>query len=256
MFTDEELLKIDLLCKESPEFGLIIRRFKEESKYMLSSVAHELRNPITLIHSTVQLMEARNPEVLNIKYWSELKNDINDTISLLGEYSSYNHSEDIHLSTVDLYELVKELKESFELLTRNQNIKITLDISDISKSNISSYPCDYIKMKQVFSNILRNATEAIDSDGHIHISVNANPDMLCKNIDGNTYMVITISNNGKKIEEEELPNIFNPFVTYKSGGTGLGLAIANKVIFSHLGSIQAYSDDEITSFHIMLPLFA
>jgi len=254
MFTDEEQFKIDSLCREIPELSHIIRRFKEESQYMLSSVSHELRNPITLIHSTVQLMESRNPEIANIKYWSQLKKDINDTISLLEEYSNYNHSEEIRLSSVDLFALINDLKDSFELYNQSKDIQIYLDASEISRNNIASYSCDRVKIKQVFSNILRNAVEAIAEKGFIHIDINADPALLCKNIDGNTYMIITISNNGRKIDEDELPNIFEPFTTYKAGGTGLGLSIASRVISSHGGSIQAFSDDDMTSFRIMLPI--
>ncbi|ROR23664.1 phospho-acceptor domain-containing protein [Mobilisporobacter senegalensis] len=254
MFTDEELYKIETLCREHPEFRHIMRRFKEESRYMLSSISHELRNPITLIHSTVQLMEKKNPEITQIPYWSQLRSDINYTISILEEYTNYNHSEEIRLSNVDLYELIDNIKNNFRLISNDKNINICLDASDISRKHIKSYSCDEIKMKQVFINIIKNAIEAISKKGFIHIEINADPALLCKNIDGNTYMVIIISNNGKKIEEDELPNIFEPFVTYKAGGTGLGLAIASRVISSHGGNIQAFSDDEITSFHIMLPL--
>lgn len=255
MFTDEELYKIESLCQEHPEFQHIIRRFREESQYMLSSISHELRNPITLIHSTVQLMEKKNPEIVQIPYWSQLKNDINYTISLLEEYSNYNHSEEIRLSTVDLYDLIKNIKDECNVMNADKNVKLYLEASQISRKNIRSYSCDVIKLKQVFVNIIKNAFEAIDEKGFIHIDINADPARLCKNIDGNIYMLITISNNGKKIPEDELPGIFEPFVTYKSGGTGLGLAIADRVITSHGGSIQVLSDDDITSFNIMLPLF-
>lgn len=254
MFTDEELYKIESLCQEHPELRHIIRRFKEESQYMLSSVSHELRNPITLIHSTVQLMEKKNPEIAQIPYWHQLRNDIDYTISLLEEYSNYNHSEEVRLSIVDLYNLINNIKDDCQVMNVDKNVTICLEASKISKANIRCYSCDSVKMKQVFVNIIKNGFEAIDKKGFIHIDINADPAKLCKNIDGNVYMLITISNNGKRIPEEELPSIFEPFVTYKAGGTGLGLAIANRVITSHGGTIQVFSDDNITSFNITLPL--
>lgn len=254
MFTDEEQFKIKYLCEEVPELSHIIRRYKEESQYILTSVSHELRNPITLIHSTVQLMERRNPSVAQIPYWSQLKDDINTTISLLNEYSDFNHSENVHWSTIDLYQLIHDVKCSFMTTCNDKDIKLTLDISDISKEHIASYSCDPVKIKQVLSNIIRNAIEAIDDNGLINIDVNANPARLCQNINGTTYMTITISNNGRKIDEDELPNIFEPFITYKTYGTGLGLAISNRIINSHGGRIQAYSEEDLTSFIISLPL--
>lgn len=254
MFTDEEQFKIKYLCEEVPELNYILRRYKEESQYILTSVSHELRNPITLIHSTVQLMERRNPEVTQLPYWSQLKDDINTTILLLNDYSEFNHSENIHWSTVNLHQLINDVKNSFEPTCIDKNISLSLDISDKSKEYIKEYSCDTVKIKQVLSNIIRNAIESIDNSGLITIDVNANPARLCKNINGTTYMTITISNNGKKIDEDELPNIFKPFITYKPNGTGLGLAISHRVIQSHGGSIQAYSEEDLTSFIISLPL--
>lgn len=124
IFTDEEQFKIKYLCEEVPELSHIIRRYKEESQYILTSVSHELRNPITLIHSTVQLMERRNPSVAQIPYWSQLKDDINTTISLLNEYSDFNHSENVHWSTIDLYQLIHDVKCSFMTTCNDKDIKL------------------------------------------------------------------------------------------------------------------------------------
>lgn len=254
MFTDEEQIKIKYLCEEIPELNHIIRRYKEECQYILSSVSHELRNPITLIHSTVQLMESRNPIVKQIPYWSQLKDDINTTILLLNDYSEYNHSEKINWSTINLYQLLLDVKSSFEPTCNTNDISLSIDISEKSQEYIASYSCDPVKITQVLSNIIRNAVEAIDNQGCITIDVNANPARLCENINGTTYMTIAISNNGSKIDEDELPNIFEPFVTYKTYGTGLGLAIANRIIIAHGGNIQVYSEEDLTSFIISLPL--
>lgn len=254
MFTEEELFKINTLRKENSDFAFIIDRFNEEQQYMLSSITHELRNPLTLINSTVQLIESKNPEVKTINYWYQLKDDIKDTVLLLQDFSTYNHSDDIILSEVNLLTLIQDLVKSFESFITNRDISITVESCENSLKYIEKYHCDYLKIKQAFTNIIKNAVEAISDSGFIHIAIHADPAKLCKNIDGNTYMIISISNNGQQIIETELVDIFKPFVTFKPCGTGMGLPISYKIISNHGGSIHVSSDEEVTSFQICLPL--
>lgn len=254
MFTELEQLEINALRDENSKFAHILDRYNEEQEYMLSSITHELRNPMTLIYSTVQLMESRNPEVKEIHYWNQIKEDIHDTILLLQDFSLYNHSDDINTSEVNLFKLFQELAKSFEATTTSNDINIILEASNVSMKNIEKYICDYIKLKQAFTNILKNAIEAISKHGTIHIDINAETSKLCKHINGNTYMIISITNNGPRILEDELYTMFKPFVTFKPFGSGIGLPISYKIITNHGGTIHVTSDDELTCFEISLPL--
>ena len=62
-------------------------------EYILSKFAHELRNPLTTLYSTVQFIEFQHPEVKNFKYWSNLTCDIEHMERLIGQLSDYTKSE-------------------------------------------------------------------------------------------------------------------------------------------------------------------
>ena len=73
-----------------------IQKLKEEYHLALSRISHEIRNPVTLINSSMQLMEAEHPEVAGIDLWSDMKKDMLFLRRLLDELSGYNNGEMIH----------------------------------------------------------------------------------------------------------------------------------------------------------------
>lgn len=252
MLSDEEQLEIKKLSNENPEFGSIVKRLNDESKFMLSRISHEIRNPLTLINSTLQLLESQNPEVLDIKYWDQINSDVKDLILLLDDLSKFNNGETLKSSNIDLLKLIKEVKNSFHTESKKRNINLSIHMNELAQNHFQSYFCDPIKMKQVFTNIIKNAIDAIRENGIIEINL----DKLSgkDSIDLNSFIKISISNTGKPIPKEEIETIFVPFITYKPGGTGLGLAITSKIIAAHSGTINVDSNESLTTFTIMLPI--
>ena len=63
----------------------------------ISTISHEIRNPLTLVYSTLQLIESQHPEVLTFSHWTELHQDIEYMKFLLEDLSSYNNGERLEL---------------------------------------------------------------------------------------------------------------------------------------------------------------
>lgn len=244
MLTKEEKERLNKLMNSNEEFTYFINKIKNDSKLLTSQFSHELRNPLTLIKSTAQLIETRNPEVKEINYWSQLTEDINGLENLLTELSQYNHSETVSIQNQNFLLLLKSIQNSFMPLAEQKAIEFTLTFTEEALPYFSSYPLDQIKMKQVFINIIKNAFEATKEGNYINID--------CK-ISQSSNLVISVTNNGNMIPSDELPTIFQPFVTYKSGGSGLGLAISSNIIAAHNGTLEVSSTKEKTSFIIQLP---
>jgi signal transduction histidine kinase len=101
------------------------------------------------------------------------------------------------------------------------------------------------QLSQVWTNLLSNAIHAIKDNGLISFEARIELDKV----------FIDISNNGTKIPEELLSTIFKPFFTTKERGigTGLGLNIIQKIIEQHKGQIECFSNEENTTFRIILP---
>ena len=240
--TDE---KLQQLCETNQELNDIIKEYEEENKFLLSQITHEIRNPLTLIYSTLQLIEHKNPDVAQITYWSNLKDDMKDVFSLLDQLSEYNHCDTLSIDNVDLEAMLKDLSVSFQPYMTNKEASLKLSVAPDCKDILCTYPCDKTKMKQVFVNLLKNAVEAVDQHGTIEIACS---------MTSPSSLVISISNTGTTISDEELERIFLPFVTTKSTGSGLGLPTVKRILLSHNGNINAISSENKTTFRITLPI--
>lgn len=207
----------------------------------LSMISHELRNPLTLIHSTLQLLGCHYPEVTQDPLWPQLLLDINYMSQLLSELSSLNSSQTLNYSQVNIRQFLTNLVLSFSSEAQVQNKEISLNI----QTSRVLFQGDILKIQEVFINLIKNAMEATSSGDEIVIDVKSRWNRL----------VISVSDSGCGMDAERLKTIFDPFVTYKQNGTGLGLAIVKNIIEAHNGVIQVYSKPSVgTKFIIILPL--
>lgn len=245
MYTKEEELKLQELIKSNEDFAYFINKAMEYNNLLISQISHELRNPLTLIKSTVQLIESMHPEASDFKYWTQLNEDISELEILLAELSLFNYSEKISIERQDLLLLLNSVLSSFYPQAEQRGIQLSLTIADNDKPYFTQIPHDRIKIKQVLVNLIRNAFDATNAGDYIQ--------MECKAYYP-THITIAIHNNGEMIPEDEIATIFKPLVTYKTGGTGLGLAITKRIIKAHNGTIDVSSTEEKTSFIITLPL--
>ena len=99
---------------------------------------------------------------------------------------------------------------------------------------------DVGRVRQILHNLIRNATEALESvaDGRIDVHVSV------AEFDEIDVVQIKVEDNGSGFEEGSMNQIFDPYVTTKPKGTGLGLAIVKKLVEEHAGSIRAYNHTE------------
>lgn len=255
MFTTTDYDRLHKIMEESPEKKELLTRLLTSHQMTLSMISHEIRNPLTLVYSTLQLIESAHPEVSGFKYWSDMHQDIEYMILLLDELSSYNNGNRLHLTTVNSYTFFRKLALSFASSLINTNIQFVSKIDPL----IPDIQCDAIKLREVFLNLLGNARDAVlEKPYHVSSSISDSaftPFIHLTAAASNTSLQITIKDNGLGIPEERLANIFEPFVTYKKNGTGLGLAITSRIISAHNGTIQVSSDSSVgTTFTLTLPV--
>ena len=241
MLTSTDYDKLEQLMEKSPENEALLRKLLASQKEMISSISHEIRNPLTLVYSTLQLIESQHPEVSSFRYWDSLRSDIEYMKVLLEELSAFNNGESLTIQEFDFYKFMQQISLSFAASCMDSNIEFTSFI-DPALSFVSADP---VRLREVLLNLLKNAKEAIDSDGTIQLHT----------FRMDYSILITIADSGCGISPDNLDNIFTPFVTHKSGGTGLGLAISKRIIESHNGTISVESSlGKGTTFSITLPL--
>lgn len=212
----------------------------KELQFALSQFSHEIRNPLALISSELQMMASAHPEISSYTSYEHVLENLEYIKELLNELSTYNNARRLTLIPTDpakyLHTVLASVKPTMDYL----GVRLETSIPD----SLPLLPMDQIKMRQALLNLLRNAREAISGAGGI-ISVTA--ESIPRGVR------ISIRDNGCGMDAAQLNNIFLPFVTYKKDGTGLGLAITNQIIQAHGGVLQAESTPEKGSvFHIFL----
>ena len=207
----------------------------------LSKMFHEIKNPLTFINSSLQLIQEEHPEVLDFRFWSQTMEDIKNLRSLLDELSSFQKGAHLNKTLINLYDFTEDLIESTAayLLETGTPLTLTCDILDLD------FYADETKLRQAVVNLLKNAAESSSAGSSIS---------LCIAADSHT-LHLKVSDQGCGISPENLQKIFEPFHTTKSFGTGLGLPIVKRIIDSHGGRLSIKSKEGAgTTVHISLPL--
>ncbi len=199
-----------------------------ELRFALSRLSHEIRNPLSLVSSELQLISSKYPEIADLEYFDNIRENLDYMTDLLEELSVYNNARRLSLIPVSPTEYLTRVADSARPTLDYLGIMLETHIS----KNLPVIPLDQIKMRQALLNLLRNARQAIQHEhGRITFTANHIP----------RGIRITISDNGCGMSEEEKQDIFLPFVTHKKNGTGLGLAITRQIIDAHGGNIQVES---------------
>lgn len=246
MFSATDYDKLQQIMEESSDKKELLTRLLESHRMEVSAISHEIRNPLTLVYSTLQLIEAQHPEVLDFHHWDSMHQDIEYMSQLLDELSSYNNGEKLSLARTDTTVFLKTLVLSFASSILDTNIEFTSRIA----SDLPSIIVDPVKLKQTLLNLLSNAKDAV-----LSLSDSESPSIRLDTEYNSHTVRISISDNGSGIDTKDIPFIFDPFVTYKKNGTGLGLAITRRIITAHGGSIQVKSTlGKGTVFTVSLPV--
>lgn len=219
---------------------ITLEQQKQEFQMTLSKFSHELRNPIALIQSELQMLGTSHPELAEEDDWYSILENLEHIRDLLDDLSRYNNAERLSPVETDLAPLLRSIAGAFRPTLDYLGITLKTDIPQ----NLPLLSLDQTKIRQAFLNLLRNAQEAIQHDhGVISLSAKALP----------KGVQISVCDNGCGIEEARIHEIFHPFVTYKPSGTGLGLPVTRQIIEAHGGSLEVQSrPGEGTCFQILL----
>ena len=245
MLTNIDINKMNHLMEENEDARQIITQLLENHQSAVSTIAHEIRNPLTLISSSLQIMQKQHPEVTEFFNWHQTMEDIDFMCSLLNELSTFNNGNTLHPSVFNIEKLLRNVAISFAISLDSEESDI--NFASRIHPDMGNFTGDKNKLEQVLLNLLKNAKEAVSS------SENASIFFSAERI--NDQILIQCQDNGIGIPDEVIQTIFDPFVTYKENGTGLGLAISRRIAEAHGGTLTARSDAvNGTVFSLTLPV--
>ena len=195
---------------------------------LAAGAAHEIRNPLTSIKSMIQyvksdIQEPKKQDMIN-NVLQEVDR-INDILTGLLSFSRQNNP------VKREFDLAGLIDQTIDFI-RKTRIKKQITISMSCFSASVPIVADHDQLKQVLMNIILNAIDAIEHEGAIEVNVQP------AKIDGEAFYSITVTDNGRGIEEGSLEKLFDPFYTTKEDGTGLGLSISYGIIHRHRGRID------------------
>ncbi|MED0963884.1 ATP-binding protein [Bacillus paramycoides] len=206
---------------------------------LAAGVAHEVRNPLTVIKGFIQLFQINKED--QEKYFDLMLSEIERIEAILQEFLSIAKTDEIPTEKKNIYKIFENVVSLINTKAIMTNIQVEL-IADSSEIIIE---CSENQLKQVFINILQNSIEAMPDGGKISIH------MKEMNEDG---VIIDIVDAGIGIPEERIKRLGEPFYSTKEKGTGIGLMLSYKIIESHQGAISIMSDVGVgTTVTIYLP---
>jgi signal transduction histidine kinase len=236
------------MIDEMEKSAELLARSERESAWrqMARQVAHEIKNPLTPIKLSMQLlMRAWNDKApdweIRLKRFSQtLIMQIDTLSSIASEFSDFAQMPEPQIQEFDIIPLVQQ---SVSLYRDQSDCDITFE-TDLQECFIKADPNQILR---VFNNLIKNALQAIPGDrqGEIRIKLAIIGD-ACE---------ISFQDNGTGIANDRQTRIFSPNFTTKTAGMGLGLAMVKNIIENSSGRIWFITDPgEGTTFFVSLPL--
>jgi signal transduction histidine kinase len=202
---------------------------------LAAGIAHEIRNPLTSIRSTIQyVLPSFEPADQKRVLLDELLSEVDRIDRIVNDLLSLTRTSDFHPSELKLAELLDHTL----LLIGPQARKQAVEVEYRRVKDELKVSGDASQLKQVFLNVFLNSLQAMPKGGTLSVSANRKNAELS----GRDLIDIRISDTGAGIPAEHMDKVFDPFFTLKREGTGLGLSISYGIIQQHEGDIELHSE--------------
>ncbi len=210
---------------------------------LATGLAHEIRNPLAGIAGVVEIigrdLPATSPARAVVKDVRLEIAQINHILTDLLQ-TARPHPPEIRRSELNT------TVEHAVMLARQQALSKPIEIV-LKKRAALEVEHDSDQIHQVLLNLLLNSIQAIEGQGRVTVEIEPR--------DEDESAAIIVTDTGRGITPEHLPNIFRPFYTTKGNGTGLGLSLARRIVEEHHGRIDVTSSvGKGTKFVVILPL--
>lgn len=210
---------------------------------LLAGVAHEVRNPLAAIRSTVQLWQRRPDDPRTPESLDGVVQSVDRLAAMISRLLLFSRVENAQRSAVDVNRLLTETLDLVKAQAADQGIRLETRTSPMEVLVAGSASA----LRQVFLNLIANAMQAMPRGGCLSCTSAVAPNS------GNVE--IEVADTGPGIAAHDRPRLFEPFFTTRPEGTGLGLALCREIVANHGGTIEyVVKANAGAVFRILLPV--
>ncbi len=230
-------------------------RNMESITKIVGSIAHNFNNIITAIlgYSEFLMVDASLNDELR-DYVEEIQNAAHRGTHLLQQLSVYSGSRIGDYRTLDMSDIVRDLRGVLEMMA-GESVELVLHLEEC--------PCplymDLFPIERVIMNLFTNARDSIADSGTITIetkksSVDGILEGSVGDIPPGEYIILSVQDDGKGMDEETKKHMFEPFFTTKGQGKGLGLSTVSGIVRLQGGAIEVLTEQSGgTRINVYLP---
>ena len=237
----------NIMSKELQKRNSELLEMIDSKQLFIDNLSHEMNTPLTSIYGYSKLLENAELSVeQRIKYLQYIQSET-DRISEMYKKLltiSYKENNNVIKNEVNLSELLNSLKEELKNKLDKKNLELIID------NNVDNIYADNMLLSLAISNLVRNASEISDN----------NKKIIIKTYEDESNRYISVIDEGKGIEEEQISKIVEPFYRVDKarsrahGGAGLGLSIVTRVMELHNGKLDIKSKiGEGSTFTLIFP---
>ncbi|HEY3346279.1 MAG TPA: ATP-binding protein, partial [Nitrospirota bacterium] len=211
----------------------------------------ELRNPMGVINGYAGFLARRlGGDAQSKDAVDSIISEIKVMDEIIREFMSFAQPTELNITEVDINGVADEAVRALPAETGRERPEFH------PAEGLPRIQGDFVLLRQVFVNLVKNAVEATHGGGSVSISTSSvDGGQELRGLPHGSYVRVEVSDTGDGIDEQNLNKIFMPFFTTKAHGTGLGLALVQKILVYHGGRAFVKSKKgKGTTFNIYLPV--
>ncbi|KAA9129761.1 HAMP domain-containing histidine kinase [Marinihelvus fidelis] len=216
-----------------------------------TSIAHEVRNPLSAISHAAQLLEEDDGLTADQdKLITIIRNNVKRTNGIIENILQMSRREKSQHEIFAIAPWLEELREEFNTAYRDYPFRLELPRGNPEETGKLSVMFDRSQLHQVLWKLMENALQHLGDNRH-------RPELVLRlgHEHDSGFCKVSVEDNGEGIEEEKMVDIFQPFYTTRKEGSGLGLYIARQLVEANQAELTVDSDPgERTRFHVRMTL--